>query len=56
MNQGQFDLFEIPPSLPGGFRYRPDFLSKGEERDLVERFADLPFKSSSSKGTRASDA
>jgi alkylated DNA repair dioxygenase AlkB len=52
MNQGQFDLFEVPSSLPGGFRYRPDFLSKDEERDLVERFADLPFKEFEFQGYR----
>ncbi|MBM1170194.1 alpha-ketoglutarate-dependent dioxygenase AlkB [Microvirga arabica] len=52
MNQGQFDLFKIPPSLPGGFRYRLEFLSKDEERDLVERFADLPFKGFEFQGYR----
>ena len=33
-----------PPGLPQGFRYRPDFLSEGEERDLVGRVQSLPFK------------
>lgn len=31
-------------SLPPGFLYRTDFLSLHDERDLVERFADLPFR------------
>jgi alkylated DNA repair dioxygenase AlkB len=32
------------PSLPQGFRYRPDLLSAPEERDLVERIGALPLK------------
>jgi alkylated DNA repair dioxygenase AlkB len=52
MNQSQFDLFEVPPSLPGGFRYHPDFLSRDEERNLVERFADLRFKEFEFQGYR----
>jgi alkylated DNA repair dioxygenase AlkB len=38
----QSDLF-VPP-LPQGLEYRADFLSTGEERELAERFARLPFK------------
>ena len=29
---------------PAGFRYRLEFLDSAEERDLVARFRDLPFK------------
>lgn len=29
---------------PEGFRYRTDFLEVDEERQLIERFQDLPFK------------
>jgi alkylated DNA repair dioxygenase AlkB len=29
---------------PEGFRYRTDFLEVDEERDLIERFQDLPFE------------
>jgi alkylated DNA repair dioxygenase AlkB len=32
------------PATPPGFRYRTDFLSPDEERDLVRRFEVLPFK------------
>jgi alkylated DNA repair dioxygenase AlkB len=38
------DLFEPKTVLPAGFRYRPDFLSAEEERDLVGQFNDLPFR------------
>src|SRR4051794_38661570 len=45
MQATQPDLFaKAPPALPDGFKYQPEFLSPEEERDLVERFADLPFK------------
>lgn len=30
--------------MPTGFRYEADILSPGEERELLERFADLPFR------------
>jgi alkylated DNA repair dioxygenase AlkB len=52
MNQIQTDLFQISPALPEGFRYQPDFLSAHEERDLVERFANLPFKEFEFRGYR----
>ena len=32
------------PRLPDGFRYRPDLISAGEERDLLEHIRRLPFK------------
>ena len=38
------DLFEPASSLPEGFRYQADLISSEDERDLVERFADLPFR------------
>jgi alkylated DNA repair dioxygenase AlkB len=52
MDHSQPDLFRAPHSLPEGFKYRPDFLSADEERDLVERFADLPFKEFEFRGYR----
>jgi alkylated DNA repair dioxygenase AlkB len=41
---GQLPLFAAPASLPEGFRYQPDLISADEERMLVERIEDLPFK------------
>ena len=32
------------PALPDGFRYRPDFLTAEEERELAGRLAVLPFR------------
>jgi alkylated DNA repair dioxygenase AlkB len=52
MNQIQPDLFQASPTLPEGFRYWPDFLSADEERNLVERFATLPFKEFEFRGYR----
>ena len=37
-------LFTSDPSVPVGFEYRADFLSRDAEQELVARFADLPFK------------
>lgn len=41
-------LFDLPPAprraMPEGFAYQPDLLSVEEERDLVARFQDLPFR------------
>ncbi len=41
-------LFDLPLApkapLPEGFRYQPALISAQEERDLVARFQDLPFK------------
>jgi alkylated DNA repair dioxygenase AlkB len=39
----QSSLFEPEPSLPEGFRYRRDLMTPDEEREFVERFAELPF-------------
>jgi alkylated DNA repair dioxygenase AlkB len=44
MNGSQLDLFGSGPSLPAGFRYQPGLLSPGEERSLIEHFAELPFR------------
>ncbi len=52
MNPSQPDLFQASPALPEGFRYRPDFLTADEEQDLVERFADLPFREFEFRGYR----
>jgi alkylated DNA repair dioxygenase AlkB len=52
MDLSQPDLFQASPALPEGFRYQPDFLTAAEEHDLVERFADLPFKEFEFRGYR----
>jgi alkylated DNA repair dioxygenase AlkB len=52
MDLRQPDLFQACPALPEGFRYQPDFLTADEEHDLVERFADLPFKEFEFRGYR----
>jgi alkylated DNA repair dioxygenase AlkB len=44
MNLSQLTLFEPRDSLPEGFKCQPEFLTKDEERELVDRFQDLPFK------------
>ena len=44
MNGSQLDLFGSGRSLPAGFRYQPGLVSPGDERNLVERFAELPFR------------
>ena len=40
----QSSLFEMPPILPPGMVYRPDFVSPDEERALAAWLATLPFK------------
>jgi alkylated DNA repair dioxygenase AlkB len=40
----QGDLFGVPSTVPEGFRYQPDLISRSEERDLVHRIQSLPFK------------
>jgi alkylated DNA repair dioxygenase AlkB len=42
-DSGMSDLFG-GPELPAGFRYIPDVLSSGDERDLVQQFEKLPLK------------
>jgi alkylated DNA repair dioxygenase AlkB len=44
MTVNQLRLFEPADALPEGFRYQPEFLTKGEEDDLTGHFRDLPFK------------
>jgi alkylated DNA repair dioxygenase AlkB len=38
-------LFDTGRSLPNGFVYRPDFLSRAEEAELLGYIEDLPFSS-----------
>jgi alkylated DNA repair dioxygenase AlkB len=40
----QLNLLGEAPPLPEGFRYRTDFVSAQEERELAERLAVLPFR------------
>jgi alkylated DNA repair dioxygenase AlkB len=42
--QQQADLFETASEYPAGFRYAPDFISRAEERRLVEHLQRLEFK------------
>ncbi len=44
MKARQPSLFDQNPSLPAGFKYQPELVSPDEERGLVARFADLPFR------------
>jgi len=45
MKTRQLSLFEQGPSEPEGFEYQSDFISPDEERGIVERLHDLPFRS-----------
>ncbi len=40
----QSTLFDIGTTLPNGFVYRPDFLTKEEEAELISYFGDLPLE------------
>ncbi len=40
----QSELFDIPPQLPHGLMYRPEFITRAEEKDLLEAIALLPFR------------
>lgn len=40
----QSELFELPPRLPHGLVYRPQFLSRAEEVALLAAIAPLPFR------------
>jgi alkylated DNA repair dioxygenase AlkB len=40
----QADLFEPASKYPAGFRYAPEFISRAEERQLVEHLQRLEFK------------
>ena len=42
--KGEPDLFDAPPALPEGMRYRADFIDAAEERRLVEAIGALPLK------------
>jgi alkylated DNA repair dioxygenase AlkB len=42
--KNELDLFGAAPALPEGFRYQPDIISPDEERALLERIRELPFK------------
>jgi alkylated DNA repair dioxygenase AlkB len=45
MSIAQPSLFNaLPPSLPEGFGYRPNFIDPQEEAELVGRLATLPFQ------------
>jgi alkylated DNA repair dioxygenase AlkB len=52
MKRAQRDLFGSGPALPPGFAYRADLISAEEERALVARFSDLPFKEFEFQGYR----
>jgi alkylated DNA repair dioxygenase AlkB len=38
------DLFEAPLSMPEGFAYTSQIISKSQESDIIRHLADLPFK------------
>jgi alkylated DNA repair dioxygenase AlkB len=40
----QSELFELPPRLPHGLVYRPQFLTRAEEVSLLTAIAPLPFR------------
>lgn len=40
----QSQLFELPPRLPHGLVYRPEFVTPAEEASLLARIAPLPFR------------
>lgn len=44
MKSDQLSLLEAPPSGPEGLAYRPEFLSKREEAELIGLLEPLPFK------------
>jgi len=44
MSTVQLDLLEPPSTLPEGFVYRPDLVSRPEEAELIARFGALPFR------------
>lgn len=49
----QGELFAAPPALPDGFVYRTDFLSLGQEAQLLEQIRTLPFREAQYKEWRA---
>jgi alkylated DNA repair dioxygenase AlkB len=44
MCSGQLSFFEPFPSLPEGFAYRPELLSRDEEAELLTHFRELDFR------------
>jgi alkylated DNA repair dioxygenase AlkB len=40
----QSELFELPPRLPHGLVYRPQFVTRAEEASLLAAIAPLPFR------------
>jgi alkylated DNA repair dioxygenase AlkB len=40
----QLPLFDLDPSLPAGFVYRPDVITVSDEAALLERMRELPFR------------
>ena len=40
----QAELFDFPPQLPHGLVYRPEFVTRADETDLLEAIAPLPFR------------
>jgi alkylated DNA repair dioxygenase AlkB len=44
MTSAQPALFDTPPVLPEGMRYRPELITAAEEQALSDRFAALPFQ------------
>lgn len=44
MPQAQLKLFDAPPVLPEGMRYRADLISAAEETQIVSFVESLPFK------------
>jgi alkylated DNA repair dioxygenase AlkB len=44
MTADQLSFPGTGPALPEGFRYRPDVISSDQERELLERMRELPFR------------
>lgn len=40
----QLDIFRPGPALPAGFRYQEEVISESEERELLARIRQLPFR------------
>jgi len=41
---GQTELFDTPAQLPHGLVYRPEFITRAEEKELLTAIAPLPFR------------
>lgn len=46
-------LFDLPPTAPEGFAYRPEFITPDEERRLVDRLGALAFEPFQFRGYEA---